>query len=164
MKFDSIGEGNEEELGVSSGWARIFHLYGPREAGNRLVSAIIRALLEGKEALCTHGRQYRDFLYVKDVAAALVAMLFSDVQGTVNIGSGKPIQVKELALAVARRFGGGRRIRFGAIPYPEDEPLFIGADIERLQRDVQWKPAYTLEAGIEESIAWWRRVREGTME
>ncbi|MFD3272529.1 NAD-dependent epimerase/dehydratase family protein [Paenibacillus dendritiformis] len=151
-------QSDTEVMGVSSGWARIFHLYGPREAGNRLVSAIIRALLVGKEALCTHGRQYRDYLYVKDVAAALVAMLFSDVQGTVNIGSGKPIQVKELASLVARRLGGARRIRFGAIPYTDDEPLFIGANIERLEREVQWKPAYTLEAGIEETIAWWRNV------
>lgn len=120
--------------------------------------SVIRALLAGKEALCTHGRQYRDYLYVKDVAAALVAMLLSDVQGTVNNGSGKPIQVKGLAPAVAQRLGGARRIRFGAIPYPDDEPLFIGANIERLEREVQWKPAYTLEAGIEETIAWWRNV------
>ncbi|NKQ21061.1 NAD-dependent epimerase/dehydratase family protein [Brevibacillus laterosporus] len=145
-----------EQVGLCTCWGRIFHLYGPHDPGNRLVSTLITSLLKGEEALCTHGNQYRDFLYITDVADALVSLLRSDIQGTVNIASGQPIQLKQIASLIGEKIGNEELIKWGAIPSPQDEPLFVGANIERLQRGINWKPKYSLDAGLEETIVWWK--------
>ena len=69
-----------KQTGLSICWGRIFHMYGPYEQGNRLVSNIITSLLKNEEALCTHGKQSRDFLHVSDVADALVTILNATLQ------------------------------------------------------------------------------------
>ncbi|WP_459502422.1 NAD-dependent epimerase/dehydratase family protein [Bacillus sp. C1] len=144
-----------KQTGLSMCWGRIFHLYGPYEHGNRLVSNIITSLLQNKEALCTHGEQYRDFLYVNDVADALISILNNDTQGTVNIASGRPVQVKEIAAIIAKKLGKEHLLKLGAIPFPEHEPLFVGANIDRLKNEVKWIPKYDINTGIEETILWW---------
>ncbi|GAV13930.1 NAD(P)-dependent oxidoreductase [Paenibacillus sp. NAIST15-1] len=153
-------ESYTEQQGISSGWARIFHLYGPYEQGNRLVSSIIRSLLDGREAACSLGKQYRDFLFVKDVADALVSFLFSKVEGALNIGSGKPVQVKQIALMIAKKLGRERLLRFGALPDPVDEPLYVGAHAGRLKQELRWQPQYSLSAGIDETIEWYRNIQK----
>ena len=82
------------ETNLSSAWGRIFFLYGPHENPNRLVSSVILNLIHNKMAPCSHGNQIRDFLHVKDVASAFVSLLMSNVDGPVNIASGKPIAIK----------------------------------------------------------------------
>jgi nucleoside-diphosphate-sugar epimerase len=52
---------------------------------------IVCSLLRQREALCTHGRQVRGFLHVADVGAAFAAILDSELQGAVNVGSGERI-------------------------------------------------------------------------
>ncbi len=89
-------------------------LYGPYEYPTRLVPSVIQSLLKDEPAQCTHGNQIRDFLYVADVADAFVAILDSDVNGIINIGSGKPVSVKELVIQIARLLGKEKDIRLGA--------------------------------------------------
>ncbi|MBJ7939409.1 NAD-dependent epimerase/dehydratase family protein [Bacillus cereus] len=144
-----------EQTGLSMCWGRIFHLYGPYEHGNRLISNIITSLLKNKEALCTHGKQHRDFLHVSDVADALISLLNSDVIGTVNVASGHSIQIKELASIIAKRIGKEHLIKLGAIPFPNNEPLFVGANVLRLKNEVHWEPKYDIYTGIEATILWW---------
>lgn len=146
-----------KQIGLSNGWARIFHLYGPYDTGNRLVSSTIRSLLTGEKALCSHGKQFRDYLYIKDVADALVSLLMSDVQGAMNIGSGHPVQVKELISIIAQNIEGEHQIHLGAHAFPKNEPLFVGANIDRLRRELNWSPQYSLEEGLKETIEWWKQ-------
>ena len=47
------------EAGISSGWGRIFFLYGPGEHPARLLSSVIASLLRGETARCTHGTRSR---------------------------------------------------------------------------------------------------------
>lgn len=150
-----------EQVGLHTCWGRIFHLYGPHDPGKRLISTLITSLLKNEEALCTHGNQYRDFLYVADVANALVSLVKSDMQGTVNIASGQPIQLRQMASIIGKKIGNQELIKWGAIPSPQDEPLFVGANIERLQQELNWKPSYTLDAGLEETIEWWKNTLGG---
>src|SRR5262249_15055807 len=84
------------ETGLSSAWGRMFFLFGPGEHSNRLVPSVIRALLEGRPALCSQGNQLRDFLPVEHAAEAFVALLDSDVTGAINIASGAAVSVKQI--------------------------------------------------------------------
>jgi len=144
-----------EQLGLSWGWGRIFFLYGPAEPPRRLVATVAAALLRGLPAPCSHGNQIRDFLHVQDVAAALVAFLTSEVQGCVNIGSGQPVSLKTLIYTLADLIGQRDLIQLDAIPAPSDPPLIV-ADVQRLSREVNWQPHYSLETGLTQTLTWWR--------
>jgi nucleoside-diphosphate-sugar epimerase len=144
--------------GISAAWGRVFFLYGPGEYKERLVPSVVRALLEGREAHCTHGKQVRDFLHVEDVARAFVSILASDVTGAVNIGSGEPLALRELMMTVAKAVGREDLVRLGARPVPPDEPPILTAQVDRLTNETEWRPRYSLGEGIETTVAWWREM------
>ncbi len=142
---------------LSYAWARIFFTFGPNENHNRLVPAVICALLQQHEVSCTHGEQIRDYLYVKDVAHALVRLLGSSVEGPINIGSGEPIKIKTLTWQIADQIDDRHDlIRLGALSSPENDPPVIIADVNRLTNELKWRPEYDLKAAIAETIDWWR--------
>jgi nucleoside-diphosphate-sugar epimerase len=152
----SIGEKYAAKRGFDFAWGRIFYPYGPYEDQKRLVPSVIQSFLKGEAARCTHGNQIRDFLHVTDVADAFVTLLDSNVKGTVNIGSGKPVSIQDLVLKIAKILGTEMDIRMGAIPAREDEPPFIVADVTRLKKEVKWVQKYSLEEGIADAITWWK--------
>ncbi|MGR5976815.1 NAD-dependent epimerase/dehydratase family protein [Bacillus paranthracis] len=92
---------------------------------------------------------------MSDVADALITVLEHGVTDTINIASGQSVQIKELASIIAKKIGKEHLIKLGAIPFSKDEPLFVGVHVERLKTEVNWKPTYDLNTGIEETISWW---------
>lgn len=151
------------QAGISEAWGRIFLTYGPRERPRRLVAAMINALLKREPALCTHGRQVRDLLHVQDVAEAFVALLESDAEGPVNIASGKPTTLADVAHTIADMLAGRDLIHLGALPAPPDEPPLLLADTTRLDQEVGWTPRFDLATGLEQTIHWWhtQHYRDG---
>jgi nucleoside-diphosphate-sugar epimerase len=69
------------EADLSFAWGRLFYLYGPGEAPERLVASVARALAAGKPAPCASGRPVRDFMDVRDAGEALAALALSGVTG-----------------------------------------------------------------------------------
>jgi nucleoside-diphosphate-sugar epimerase len=148
--------------GVPSAWGRIFFVYGPHEHPERLVASVIRSLLAGEPARCSHGNQVRDYLYSADVADAFVTLLESDVTGPINIASGRPIAVKDIIVRIGELIGRPELIRLGAIPpAPTDVPLVV-ADTTRLGSTLGWRSSHDLDSGLQKTIAWTRaHAREG---
>jgi nucleoside-diphosphate-sugar epimerase len=140
---------------MSSAWGRIFYLYGPHEPPVRLVAYVINSLLRGEPALCSEGRQILDFIHVEDAASAFVALLESEVQGPVNVGSGRPVAVRDVLQEIGRQLGRSELIHFGARP-ETSEPERFWANTQRLNREVGWAPRYDLPSGIAQTIEWWR--------
>jgi nucleoside-diphosphate-sugar epimerase len=141
---------------ISSVWPRIFFVYGPYEHPERLISSVICSLLRKEEAKCTDGQQMRDYMFVQDVADAVVAVLDSVVTGPVNIGSGQPISVSEFVGLVGKLLQREEYIRLGALPSrPSDLPLVL-ADVTRLKTEVGWKPSVSREEGLKRTIRWWK--------
>lgn len=143
-------------LGVSAASGTIFFPFGPFENANRLLPDVIGALLAGRDASCSEGRQVRDFLYVEDMAAAFVAILASDVQGRVNVGSGEGKTVREAVELTARAIGREDLLRFGARPMAENDPPCLIAATNRLHHEVGFKPNFTFSQGMQRTIDWWR--------
>lgn len=146
-----------QRLVPSLGWGRIFFLYGPGEHPARLVSSVAGALLEGRPAPCTHGRQVRDFLHCADVAAAFAALLASGVAGPVNIASGEPVTLAELVGLIGEATRRPELIELGALPARPDEPPVLIADVGRLREEVGFAPRLGLREGIAATVEWWRR-------
>lgn len=141
--------------GVEVAWARLFYQYGPFEDSRRLVPSVIRTVLAGNEASVTPGEQVRDFLHVEDVAAAVCAVAFSDLQGAVNVGSGHPVTVREIVEMIGDLTRCERLIAVGARPYADGDPMFVCADSARL-RGTGWTPRISLHDGLTRTIEWWR--------
>ena len=154
--LQSITAAASLEAGLSAAWGRLFFLYGPGEHPDRLIPSVITALLNNEDVLCTHGEQIRDYLYIKDAASALAALLESDVCGPVNIASGKPIVLKDLIAAAAEIAGSPDLVRLGALSPAADDPPLLLANTFRLMEEVGWQPQYTLEQGLQETVAWWK--------
>ena len=117
---------------------------------------MIRSLLKGEPARCSSGEQIRDFMHVQDVVDAFVALLDSDVTGPVNIGSGAPVSIREIILKIAALQNKPDLIQLGALPTRPDDPPLIVADVRRLHDEVKWRPAFTLQSGLESTIEWWK--------
>lgn len=143
---------------VSTAWARVFWVYGPAEARTRLVPSIVLNLLHDGIAKCSSGTQRRDYLYVEDVAEALVALAASDVRGAVNVGSGDAIAVRDLALRIGTVLAAADRIRFEDAA--AEVPLVV-ADVARLRFEVGFEPRFDLDEGIARTIAWWKAAEAG---
>jgi len=144
-----------QQNGLSLAWGRVFHLYGPYEYPQRFVPSVILSLLRGGEALCTEGTQQRDFMHVCDVASAFAALLLSSAEGAVNIASGHPVRLADIALRIAQQIGAVSRLKLGALPMPPGEPSVLTASVERLSHEVKWRPSVSLERGLDETITWW---------
>lgn len=137
-------------------WARLFYLYGPQEDARRLVPSVILGLLAGRRVEVTPGEQVRDYLHVADVAAALEAIARSDLAGPVNVGSGRPVSIRDVVLTAGRLLDRSELIALGARPYSPGDPMFICADASRLRQGTAWQPRFDLETGLQDTIDWWR--------
>lgn len=142
---------------LPAAWGRVFWLYGPAEAPNRLVSDIAAGLAAGREIPCSAGLQERDFLHVADVAGAFVAALRSDWCGAFNIGSGLATPVRDIAAILGRAAGRDDLIKLGARPSPPNEIPRLVADIRTLRDAIGFTPVFDLESGLADTYAWWRQ-------
>ncbi len=150
-------EGYCAETGLSGVWGRIFFVYGPGEPERRLVPTVVRALLAGEPARTSHGRQLRDYLYVADLAAAVVATVDSEVTGAINLASGDALALRDLIGVIADQLDGRDHLAIGAIEARPDEAAEVRADVTRLRDAVGWRPGTSIDDGVAETIAWWRR-------
>ena len=141
-----------QTLGFSQAWGRIFFPYGSGEPDGRLVPSVIRSILAGEPARCSHGRQVRDFIYVDDVARAFAAVLDSDLEGAVNIGTGEGVTIGEVAQAAASAAGRPDLLQLGALPAREGEPDRLVADAGRLA-SIGFARKFSLEQGMAAMLA-----------
>ena len=113
--------------GVAFAWCRLFYLYGEGEDSRRLVPYVRARLQAGEPAELSSGSQVRDFLDVREAARMIVDVALGSQEGPVNICSGKPVTVRELAERIADEFGRRDLLRFGARPdNPVDPPCVVG--------------------------------------
>jgi nucleoside-diphosphate-sugar epimerase len=120
------------------------------------VPSVIRNLLLNREAPCSHGNQMRSFLHVADVGEAFAAVLDGKLEGPVNIGSDERITLADLLNRIGRQIGRAELLRLGARPAAPREPPLLVPEIYRLRDEAGWRPRFTLNQGLSDTIAWWR--------
>ncbi|MFF3461869.1 NAD-dependent epimerase/dehydratase family protein [Streptomyces sp. NPDC002619] len=139
---------------------RYHNVYGPRMPRNTPyagVASFFRSALARGEAprVFEDGRQRRDFVHVRDVAAANLAALEADSPGAAlvayNTGSGEPHTVGEMARALAVAYGGPEPVVTGE--YRLGDVRHITADSTLLRAELGWKPEVGFEAGMREFAA-----------
>ena len=140
---------------------RIFNTYGPRmhPRDRRVVSNFVVQALRG-EPITIHGDglQTRSFCYVDDLIDGLLRMMNNErgFVGPVNIGNPAEVTMLELANAVIRLTGSASRLSFA--PLPPDDPRQRQPDITQAREQLGWQPGVALEAGLERTVAFFRRL------
>ena len=140
------------DAGISAAWARLFYLFGPHEPATRLVPSLVSSMQAGLPAHCRTAAHVRDFLYVADAGDAIAGLALSGVEGAVNVASGTPVAVGTIADGIARRLGRPDLLR--KEPGPATDAVVV-ANVARLRDEVGWRPAFTLDAGLDATLAWW---------
>jgi len=133
-------------------WGRIFFPYGPGEAEKKLIPSVIKSSMAGGPVLCSHGEQYRDFLFVEDVASAFVSLLgYEGASGVYNISSGEPVKLKDVVGLCLKGLDSRSEAQFGAIPVSASESSFLVGDNSRLKK-TGWQRKVSLEEGLKRYI------------
>ena len=132
-------------------WARLFFVYGPGEKDARLMPSMIRALLAGEDTEVSWDGYARDYIYVRDAAQAILACLYSDHTGPVNIAGGAETTIGEIAREVSRLIPSNGTIRFRE-KVPGAQPDTVRGDITLLQ-SLGYRQHYSLADGLAEEIA-----------
>ena len=113
--------------GVAFAWCRLFYLYGEGEDERRLVPFLRGKLQAGEAAELTSGQQIRDYLDVRDAGRMIADAALGAAQGPINICSGIPVTIRQLAEQIADEYGRRDLLRFGVRPdNPVDPPCVIG--------------------------------------
>ena len=129
---------------------RLFNVYGPRSRTSGTYGAVFGVFLaqklNGKPfTVVGDGNQTRDFVYVTDVANAMVTAGFSSVRNEVfNVGTGKPQSVNTLVSLL-----GGEKIH---IPKRPGEPDCTWADISKIRAVLNWEPKVSFAQGVQEIL------------
>lgn len=134
---------------------RYHNVYGPgmpRDTPYAGVAAIFASALRRGEApkVFEDGRQRRDFVHVRDVAAATVLACEAQMEGftAFNVGSGTPRTVAEMAEALAHALKGPRPLITGQ--YRLGDVRHITADSSRLRAALGWAPQIAFTDGMAE--------------
>ena len=154
-----------EAAGIPVARLRLFNVYGPGQPPTNpyvgVLAAFLQAAVGGDEIeVYEDGGIVRDLLYVGDCVDALLAALDRDqgFEGPLNIGSGRPTRLDDLAALAAGlatpcsvpvRISG--RSRLG-------DPRSVLADTSRAAGELGWSAITPLEAGVELTYRWLRGI------
>jgi dTDP-6-deoxy-L-talose 4-dehydrogenase (NAD+) len=97
-------------------WCRLFYLFGEGEDARRLVPYLRAKLAAGEPALLTGGDKVRDFLDVREAGRSIVGHALGPDIGPVNVCSGIPVTVRQLAERIADEYARRDLLKFGARP------------------------------------------------
>ena len=140
---------------------RPFNTYGPRQSGRAVIPTIITQLLSGAQELKLGSlTPTRDFNYVKDTAAGFMAIADCEaaVGQEINIATGQEISIGDLANELIRQINPQAKIvcESERLRPEKSEVNRLLGDATKLRQMTGWKPAYTFEQGLAETIAWIR--------
>ena len=151
--------------GIKAVALRYFNVFGPRQSLSNPytgVAAIFMSRIKNNNApvIYEDGKQTRDFVSVHDIAEAnLLAMNSNSANYEVfNVGSGKPIPIKEVAETIAQLYGSKvkpeitSRFRKGDIRH-------CFADISKIKSRLGFEPKISFKEGMREIIEWSQGVK-----
>ena len=132
--------------------------YGPGQKSYKLIPSIVEALLQGRKAELGSGRRHVDWVYVDDVMDAFVRTASCPaLNGTIDIGSGELVSVRECALLIGSLTGRSHLLEFDP---QRDRPYekIAAADTQPAAERLGWRATTPLREGLKRTIAALNRV------
>lgn len=160
---DKLAESYHLSFGLPVVTLRPFNTFGPRQSTRAVIPQIITQLASGSKQLMLGALDpTRDFSYVLDTAAAFMTLGEAPASAVIgelfNCGPGDDIAIGKLAEDIARLMGveadiveDPKRLR------PKDsEVMRLVCDATKLRERTGWRPEYTRDEGLAETIEWFR--------
>jgi UDP-glucose 4-epimerase len=140
--------------------ARIGMVYGPDDPNDhRLVPSVINAFLRGKAPVLSSGRRRCDWIYVGDVAQALLqaAMLGRIEEPSFDVGSGRLTSIRRVVELIRAHLGSPvDPVYSDELDRPNEQERCAAAD--RTERLIGWRAQVSLTEGLMRTIAWHKRA------
>ncbi len=135
---------------------RFFTVYGPWGRPDMATYLFTDQILAGRPIdVFNYGRMERDFTYIDDIAAGVVAALERPLGfEVINLGNHEPVRLERF-IAVLEEALGVRAVRRELPMQPGDVPRTY-ADVEKARRLLGWVPTTPIEVGIPRFVAWYR--------
>jgi UDP-glucuronate 4-epimerase len=145
--------------GLSLTGLRFFTVYGPWGRPDMAVWLFTEAMLAGRPIkLFNEGRMRRDFTFVDDIVAGVLAVLDHPPRRPAhrlyNIGNNRPEELLDLVAILEEQLG-VPALRDLQPMQPGDVPATF-ADVAAMTRDFGWRPTTDLRTGLARWVAWWR--------
>ncbi len=162
---DQLAISYHRSFGLPVKIVRPFNTYGPRQSARAVIPTIINQILSRKKKIKLGSiHPTRDLTYVKDTVEGFLAVAQSgkSIGEVINIGMNSEISIKNLVKLIAELMNVEIEI---AIEKERVRPE--KSEVERLRSDTKkakellgWSPKYTLESGLKETIAWFKKNLE----
>ena len=141
--------------------SRCSNNYGPYHFPEKLIPLIIsRALADEKLPVYGKGENVRDWLHVSDHCEAIDLIIHKGRAGEVyNVGGHNEKTNLEVVKTILKALGKPESL----IEFVTDRPghdLRYAIDPTKLESELGWKPKYTFETGIRQTIQWYLDNRE----
>ena len=141
---------------------RSFNHIGPDQNANYVISSLVKQIVELKYNLNNKTIKVgnidivRDFIDVRDVANAYMAILLNGKQGEIyNVCSGIGYSIKEILRLIMEIANVNFEVEINYQLYrPIDNPIIIG-DNSKLKLDCNWKQYFSFEASIIDMLEFW---------
>jgi dTDP-glucose 4,6-dehydratase len=139
---------------------RPFNTFGPRQSARAVIPTIISQALTRPTVRLGSLDPRRDLTYVRDTASGFLAIAAcgAALGNVVNIGRGDDLSIGDLVQRIGRRLGKDLRVETDSsrVRPPASEVGRLLADTALAQSLWRWKPRYSLDEGLDETIAWVR--------
>lgn len=149
---EAYAELYREERGMTVPALRFFTVYGSRMRPNMAISNFASRALRGEPPIVYgSGVQQRDFTYIDDAVDGLMRAIETDVNWPMNIGSGSPVEIREVAELVIDAAGADVEYETAERPAERDK---THADITVAEHHTDYTPSTSLEEGIKATVDW----------
>lgn len=150
----------QQNFGLDVLIIRPFNIYGPGQRSSFLIPFIVRQVLDPLVDVIRvqNLRPKRDYLFVADAVAMLVASLRPGTSGVFNLGSGRSTSVEGVIDVVYEAAGIRKPVLSADVERP-GEVMDVVADISRAATELDWRPSTSFEDGIAAVIAAERTAR-----
>lgn len=137
---------------------RIFSPYGPYQQKERVIPWIISNALQNNPIPLTSKKNVRDFIYIEDVVNAFICASKKKYRPgeIINIGSGVQHSLSDIIKIVLTLTKSTSKPQWAAVSQQQRqiEPKIWQSDISKAVDLLDWKPEYTLNRGLENTIIW----------
>ena len=135
---------------------RLYQVYGPKQDLNRFIPIVINSCKNNKNFPCSHGKQYRDFLYIDDLIDAifLTAESLKARGQIINIGYGFPLKIKNIIGKIVNHYKLGNP-QFNMIKLRKEEKMKIYPNLNKAKKLIKWKAKINFSKGLEKTLEYY---------
>lgn len=151
----------QRQYGTPTRIVRFFTVYGPRGRPDMTPHLFVDAMRAGRPITLFNGGVgvYRDWTYVDDIVAGVIAALDADFAFEVfNLGNSSPVQLIDFVAALERI--SGLQATIANQPLPPADPPATYANIEKATRMLGFQPRVPIEEGLARFWEWYQREHD----